>query len=1052
MLNRWKYLWILLSAPFVLTLVLVLLLMSPVILNNIDLNQFKKIIETRVTELTGRQLKIDGDLQFVFSLQPFLRMEKVSFGNAPWSKQEQMLTFELLQLQIHLLPLLKKQLVIEQLLIKDLMLVAEKNIDGQANWFPGSSDQDEVTAEVSDTKSVLFTLPFMPVVKQLQLDGINIDYSDMTADIKTSVNIESLRLSNAALNEPFNFQANGVINKQPFEFTGETNFLVATTADSKRVFSSNALAVKFEAKAIGATLSANGTLEQAIDDVEIDIDISLVLPDIDKSFFAATGKSLKYHAINTEQPLPLQFSARLTNRGGNFRLQTIMFKLAGSDLSGDLTFSNYLKRPAIQAVLHSEKININQLLAKASGQIINKKDEPADKEKILELPNTPLPFKLLKSLDVNINYSARKIMVDEFEVKALKLDLVLQAGKLQINQFDFDHGGASVRNRFLVDSQAKPPSVSMDINIKDFAIEPIVKKFKIPYLQQGKLHGVINLKGRGDNLKSLLLSLKGESRIQFEQVKASLKIDNNPYDIHINKFELGFSEMKAPLKYDIKGLVNKENISLAGELATLTSLLNNSVTSLSIKALALDAVLTTDSIINNPLRVDSAKINMALTMPEPEKSFERLARLIPGLKPGINIPDLPVSVNAQMNVSPGRFDVKNLKLNIGLNDLSGEVVVNTSKDKPVITATLSSQLLDIDSLLPWAKKQSNENKQDARQEKTQTNNKLFSTEAFPSLDALNYINATVGYKLKKLTVNNQNIKNISLKLNLDSGELHIKPLTMNLTEGTMRVELKLSEEEQLHFQTEIEIKKLDYGRLLAMTGVEGFAKGKLDAEIQLRGMGNSVSELMAELNGVVRVTAEDGQLNAQALRLLSKDIWSLIPFTDKSGRQKIRCAVVHFNINSGIAKTHALVIDTGIVSALGSGKVNLATETLSLYIAPRSKRTSVMKLALVPFNVDGALTSPSITPDLAGTTVSATKTTAQISIAIATGGISLLAEDLTNKLWENFIDDTDYCALALAGEKVVPALIRLKSEGEDIEENEKDADYIEELDDDGGFY
>jgi hypothetical protein len=275
---------------------------------------------------------------------------------------------------------------------------------------------------------------------------------------------------------------------------------------------------------------------------------------------------------------------------------------------------------------------------------------------------------------------------------------------------------------------------------------------------------------------------------------------------------------------------------------------------------------------------------------------------------------------------------------------------------------------------------------------------------------------------------------------------------MNFAEGTIKAELKLSQDEQLRFQTKIEIKKLDYDRLLAMAGTEEFAEGQVDADIQLQGMGNSVSELMAGLNGLVRITTEDGHLNDQALRLLSKDVWSLVPFTDKSGRQKIRCAVMQLNIKNGIAETHALVIDTGTVSALGSGKFNLATETLSLYIAPRSKRTSVMKLVLIPLNVEGSFTSPTITPDVAGTTVSTTKTTAHISLAIATGGISLLAEDITNKLWEQFIDDTDYCALAMAGEKIVPTLIKLKDTGEDIDENEKDADYIEELDDDGGFY
>ncbi len=47
-----------------------------------------------------------------------------------------------------------------------------------------------------------------------------------------------------------------------------------------------------------------------------------------------------------------------------------------------------------------------------------------------------------------------------------------------------------------------------------------------------------------------------------------------------------------------------------------------------------------------------------------------------------------------------------------------------------------------------------------------------------------------------------------------------------------------------------------------------------------------------------------------------------------------------------------------------------------------------------------------------------------------------------------FIDDTDYCALALAGERVVPTLIKLKGDNVALDENEKDEGYIEELDDD----
>jgi uncharacterized protein involved in outer membrane biogenesis len=247
---------------------------------------------------------------------------------------------------------------------------------------------------------------------------------------------------------------------------------------------------------------------------------------------------------------------------------------------------------------------------------------------------------------------------------------------------------------------------------------------------------------------------------------------------------------------------------------------------------------------------------------------------------------------------------------------------------------------------------------------------------------------------------------------------------------------------------------------MAMIAIEEYAKGDLDAEIHLQSTGRSVSDLMAGLNGKIRITTEHGQMNKQAMKLLSQDLSSLIPFTSKDDKQEIRCAVIDFNVNNGIAETHALLIDTGIVSALGSGKIDLATETLSLYIDPRAKRTSVMKLALVPLNVTGSLTSPSIKPDVVGSTLSTTRTATTIGIAVATVGISLIVEGATNKLWEQFIDDTDYCTLALAGEKVVPILKKLGNHQDEYyqdeyypdDQNGQDYDYIEELDDDyGGF-
>jgi len=1044
--------------------------MLPVILNNIDLNQFKASIESSVTELTGRQLKIDGDLQLKLSLHPFIRIEKVSFANASWSKHPQMLAFDVLQLQVELLPLLKKQLVVEQLRLHGVVLFVEKNIDGQLNWLLEKFVSDEAEADDTTTEASAFELPLIPVFKQVEFDAVNIHYSDVEAEIETSINLVMLRLSNQTINEPFDFQANGMINKHPFDFTGETKFLAApveSSSEMKKIEQGagiNALSVKFNANALGATLSASGEIKLSEADNDIDIEASLIVPDLDKTFIEATGKSLKQLSINTSKPVPLKFSARLTSRSDNYNLHELKLQLADSDLDGEISFINNPERPEIQAKLHSEKVNISQLLAKASRQpskqASNKKAKLADKKVSFELPDTPLPFELLESLDANIQYSAGQILAAALDVKAIKLSAVLQSSKLQIKQFDFNIGKATVRSHMSVDSQSKTPAVSADIDIKKLELAPIAKILTLTQLQQGRLNTTIKFKARGDNLRSLLRSLRGKSHVQLEQVKAGQQIDNKQYDLYVETLELNFTEMNAPLKVAIEGSVNKEKLSLSGELATLTSLLNNSATNLNLKFIALGSVLSLHGRIEKPLTADAAHINITLTAPKPEKTITRLSRLLPGKKLDINVPAQPVRLMTQLDISADNFSAKNIELTVGVSDLTGEVSVNTKEKKPVITANLSSKLLDIDSLLPPRDKQNSANKQKPRQEKADTGGRLFSTEPLPHLDALNRFNATLHYKLKKLTVNNEKIHNISLDLVLDEGELQIDPLTVDLAEGTYRARLKLSQDVKLRLQLELDVKvnKLSYDRLMAMIGTEEYAKGYLNAEVHLQGTGGSVSDLMAGLNGKIRITTEHGHMNKQAMQLLSKDLSSLIPFTTKSDKQEIRCAVIDFNVNNGVAETHALLIDTGIVSALGTGKIDLATETLSLYIDPRTKRTSLMKLALIPLNVTGSLTSPSITPDVVGSTLSTTRTAATISIAFATGGLSLIAEGATNKLWEKYIDDTDYCALGLAGEKVVPVLKKLENDQIDqdeyypVDQNGQDYDYIEELDDDyGGF-
>jgi len=1032
----WHYLWISLA-----TLVCILLLLL-LVLSKLDFNQFKGEIETTVTEITGRQLKIEGDLQFNLSLHPLIKVEKVSFANAAWSEHTQMVTLGLLQLQIDLLPLFEGKLVVEQLLLEDVNLIAEKNVDGLANWMLEAlqSDAAETIEQTIEEKS--FEIPFLPVLKDVQLKNIRVAYSDVAVNIETIIKLDELDVSTQKAHDPISFHANGSVNQQPFNFTGNTGFQTRDAA-------SRGLTLQLDANALGITLAVSGQIEQPVAAKGIDIKLSLDAPDLNKTFFSAIGKTLHHFLAKAPDPLPLQFSARLSDSAHGFELNTIKLNLADSDLNGQLSFSNQNSRPRVQADLHSSWININQLLPKQTKQAETKHVKPGNKTMAINLPDTPLPFDLLQTLDAIINFNAKQISAGDFTTKEVTLKATLEKGLLSVEQFDLMLDGAAVRSSLLINSRVKIPETSVNLDIDQLNLGILAKQLKITQLQKGRLRSSVRLKAKGNNIKSVLLSLEGQSKIQLENVQLKQLINNQKHNVVISRFDLDFTSMYAPLEYALTGKVDNEAIALSGKLATPITFLDNNLVALNLRAAALGTKLAVDGNINKPLNAENAVLDVDFTMPNPGATLNRLAQLLPDHEAVNDIPELPVTLHGQLNISSNSYSMTNLQLKVGSNDLSGQVAANTHGKKPDITANLVSKLLDINSLLPPGNKQNNDSQpQRSEQNKDNNNKKLFSKAPLPSLDALNSFNAKVIYKLRKLTANNQSIENISLDLSLKNGQLQLKPLRMDIAKGSIETNLKLSGGENPRLQINIDINLLDYDRLMAMLGTEEYAKGELNANIDLQAKGNSIRALMAGLNGKVRVTAENGLLNSNALQLLSTDVASLIPFTDNSNRQKLRCAVVQFNINNGIAETHAMVLDTGVVSALGTGEINLVNESLAMYIAPRSKSTSVMKLALVPVNIEGSLTSPTITPDLAGSTIGTTKTAANIGLAVATGGISLLAEGVTDKLWEKFVDDTDYCALAMAGEKIVTVRIRL-------EETEKDdsnaTDYIEELDDDDEF-
>src|SRR5262245_22986062 len=76
------------------------------LLQSIDFNQYRPLIQAEVRRLTGRDLEIVGDLKLALSLRPTIEVHDVRFANAMWGSRRDMARIDSLRAVIELLPLM----------------------------------------------------------------------------------------------------------------------------------------------------------------------------------------------------------------------------------------------------------------------------------------------------------------------------------------------------------------------------------------------------------------------------------------------------------------------------------------------------------------------------------------------------------------------------------------------------------------------------------------------------------------------------------------------------------------------------------------------------------------------------------------------------------------------------------------------------------------------------------------------------------------------------------------------------------------------------------
>lgn len=204
----------------------------------------------------------------------------------------------------------------------------------------------------------------------------------------------------------------------------------------------------------------------------------------------------------------------------------------------------------------------------------------------------------------------------------------------------------------------------------------------------------------------------------------------------------------------------------------------------------------------------------------------------------------------------------------------------------------------------------------------------------------------------------------SVHVQLKSGVLQLDPISLGIAGGTVAGSIRIdSNPVPAVFTTRLDLRAVQLNQLFPAVETTRSSLGKVSGQLDLKGRGNSLAQMLGSASGDVAVLMGKGEISNILLEFMGLDGGEVIKFLVRGDRNvQLRCAAAAFEVNKGLMTTKTIVLDTADTVINGRGTINLADETLDLVLDPAPKDRSILSLRS-PLKIGGTFASLSAGPD-----------------------------------------------------------------------------------------
>lgn len=587
-----------------------------------DANRYRPQIVSLVEQQTGRSFSL-GEISLTLWPSLGLDLHDAVLGNPPDFGKRPFARVKTVHVAVELLPLLRRELKVDTLLLDGLQVELIRTMDGHDNWHDlagkGESGPAEEAASPTEAPAPSSNAASSAPPVRVELNGIEIrntriHYND--ADTGTVITLDPFELKTGALipGRPMPIEARLHLTQKPDLALDAALKGKATLNPEKGQYRIDTLELGLSLRApdlpdgqLKARLEAAARADLSagtarLDPLRIET-LGLVIsgkarasditaePRWQASLKVAEFsprtlmKKAGVEAPQTADPGVLQRASFLIEARGDTRqatLEPIRIELDDTTLKGNIRLPD-LSSQAVRFDLAVDAIDLDRYLpppaedtgkpapvGKSGGPQAASDDAPIE-----------LPMDTLRALDVDGHFSVGRLKAFKARTSDARLHLIARKGVLRIDPLTARLYDGNIRLTTRLDARGKTPKYATTIALKGVQSGPLIKDMAGDEYLSGKADFDMSVTTTGNRPSALKKGLNGKASFAFgegsvnnseiahqvNQVLALLL--NQPYDPSVK--HVGFTRLTASAKIR-QGIIDNRDLELRARKFTVRGL------------------------------------------------------------------------------------------------------------------------------------------------------------------------------------------------------------------------------------------------------------------------------------------------------------------------------------------------------------------------------------------------------------------------------------------------------------------------------------------------